>query len=85
MVSDFSITLNASAVLSDSGSPKGSPKTAEKILGLIREDPKISTSQIGECLGISKRAVLKHTSMLKDAGLLSFIGPARGGHWEVRA
>jgi len=83
----FSISLYAGATSevssSPKGSPKGSPKTADKILELIRAYPEMSTSQIGKELGITKRAVLKHTSMLKDAGLLRFVGAARGGHWEV--
>lgn len=89
----FSITLYAVAVAvePEAGSPKSSPKsspisspkTAEKILGLIDKYPEISTAEIGEQLGITKRAVLKHTSMLKDAGRLRFVGAARSGHWEV--
>jgi len=59
--------------------PKSSPKTADLIVDLIRQNPKISTSIIGEHLGISKRAVLKQTQTLKKAGCLRYVGPARGG------
>jgi ATP-dependent DNA helicase RecG len=80
---NFSITLHALQGGSPKSSPKSSPKTADKILALIKKNPAMSTSQIGEQLGITKRAVLKHTSMLKDAGLLRFVGAARSGYWEV--
>lgn len=90
---NFSITFNSSAEKSGSpksaqksspkSSPKGSPKTADLILELIRADSKISASAIGREIGISKRAVIKQTSRLKEAGKLRRIGSARGGHWEV--
>jgi len=65
------------------GSPKSSPKTEMKVIELMMDKPKISTATIGEILGISKRAVLKHTKKLQEKGMLKRIGPARGGHWEI--
>jgi len=65
------------------GSPISSPKTADKILALVRTDPTVSTEAIGSTLGISKRAVLKQVARLKDAGRLRRVGPAKGGHWEA--
>lgn len=68
---------------SPKGSPKSSPKTEMKVIELMMDKPKISTATIGEILGISKRAVLKHTKKLQEKGMLKRIGPARGGHWEI--
>lgn len=39
--------------------------------------------QMGDALGISKRAVLKQIEKLKQQGRLNRIGSAKGGHWEV--
>ena len=64
-------------------SPKSSPKTELKIIELMTDKPEISAAAIGEILGISKRAVLKHTKKLQEKGILKRIGPARGGHWEI--
>ncbi len=64
-------------------SPISSPKTEVKIIELMKDKPEISAATIGETLGISKRAVLKHTKKLQEKGILKRIGPARGGHWEV--
>jgi len=64
-------------------SPKSSPKTEMKVIELMMDKPNISTATIGEVLGISKRAVLKHTKKLQEKGMLKRIGPARGGHWEI--
>lgn len=70
------------------GSPKSSPKSAARtedhILDLIRQDNSVTTERLGKLLGISKRAVLKQIEKLKNQDRLSRIGPARGGHWEVR-
>lgn len=62
---------------------KSSPKTEEKILQQLRENPQCSTQQLGNVLGISKRAVLKQIEKLKQQGRLARIGSAKGGHWQV--
>jgi ATP-dependent DNA helicase RecG len=63
-------------------SQKSSQKTEEHILGLIKQDPFITTEQLGTIIGITRRAVLKHTNKLKEQGRLQRIGPDKGGHWE---
>jgi ATP-dependent DNA helicase RecG len=68
---------------SPKSSPKSSPKTEMKVIELMMDKPEISAATIGEILGISKRAVLKHTKKLQEKGMLKRIGPARGGHWEI--
>lgn len=84
-------TLAVTSEVTDTSSPIGSPisspisssKTEDRILQMLREDPKLSTQQLGDALGISKRAVLKQIEKLKEQGRLSRIGSAKGGHWEV--
>jgi len=73
------------------GSPKGSPKsspksslkTAERILAMLNVEPSLSTKELGARIGISKRAVIKHTNKLQKDGRLKRVGPLNGGHWEV--
>ena len=43
----------------------------------------MSTSELAEYLGISRRAVAKHIAALQSLGLLRRIGPDKGGYWEV--
>lgn len=69
----------------DIGSPKGSPKTKDLIIEIIKEDQTITTTEIAERLGISKRAVIKHTNNLQLAGIIRHVGSLKGGHWEVVA
>lgn len=61
-----------------SGSPKGSPKTEQRIIELIRQDPYTTTAAMGEILSITKRAVLKQINKLKKQHRLRRVGPARG-------
>lgn len=63
------------------GSPKGSPKSSPKILELIKANPSITTQQIADRMGISKRAVLKNLTKMKDKVIHK--GPSNGGHWEI--
>ncbi len=72
-----------SPISSPKGSPISSPKTADLILMLIKKNPEISTSGIGQKLKISKRAVIKQTNKLKEEKKLRRIGSAKGGRWEI--
>lgn len=61
----------------------GSEKSSEKILALLRAEPRLPARLLGERLGISPRAVEKQIAKLRERGRLRRIGPAKGGHWEV--
>jgi len=64
-------------------SPISSPGTAGRILDLIRENSTVSASQMGENIGISKRAILKQIEKLKHSGRLRRTGSPKTGHWEI--
>ena len=55
----------------------------EKILELLRENPKLTTAGLTQAVGISSKGVEKQLAHLKREGLLRRIGPDKGGHWEV--
>lgn len=65
------------------GSEKGSEESSEKILALLRSEPRLPARVLAERLGISSRAVEKQIARLREHGRLRRIGPAKGGHWEV--
>ena len=70
----------------DSGdSQKSSQKSSQKILDAISGNPDITTKELAEMLGITRRAVAKHMAALQSSGLLRRVGPDKGGHWEVIA
>ena len=58
-------------------------KSREKIVRLLRENGNMTTLTLAEALDISTKAVEKHLSKLKSEGVISRIGPDKGGHWEV--
>ena len=60
-----------------------SVKSSQKILETLRQNPNMSTTELAEQIGISRRAVAKHVAVLQSFGVLRRIGPDKGGHWEV--
>ncbi len=69
----------------DESSPESSPEssltTAQKILFFMKEKPSITTQEIADKIGISKRAVLKQIANLK--GKVEHIGSTKKGYWKV--
>ena len=62
---------------------KGGKKTADRLLEMIRANPKVTFADMVTELGISRSAIQKQILRLKDAQLLRRVGPDKGGHWEV--
>ena len=60
-----------------------SEKSREKIIALLAEDGKLSAMALAGRIGITPKAVEKHLAKLKAEGIITRIGPAKGGHWEV--
>ncbi len=65
------------------GSTQKKDNSSQKILEMMTTDAYITTEMIAHELGISRRAVAKHTAKLKEKGILRRVGPDKGGHWEV--
>ena len=68
---------------SQKGSQKGSQKSSQKILSLIAENAQITTQEMANLLGISRRAVAKQLANLQTEGIVKRVGPNKGGHWEI--
>ena len=69
----------------EKGSEKTTQKTTQKILDLLRQNPSLSRREIAQILGnITKDGVKYQLNQLKKRGLISRIGPDKGGHWEVK-
>ena len=64
-------------------SQKGSQKSSQKILSLITENTQITTQEMANLLGISRRAVAKQLANLQTEGIVKRVGPDKGGHWEI--
>ena len=60
-----------------------SEKSSEKILELLKENNKLTTDEVAEKIGITRRAVEKNIEKLKSKGKLTRIGADNGGYWQV--
>lgn len=65
-------------------SGNGSGKSSGKVLKLLAETPDMTIPQLAEELGLTTRAIEKQIAKLRKANKLERIGPARGGHWQVK-
>ena len=64
-------------------------KTVEKknkrkraIIGLIKDNPQITTEIIADRLGVTIRTLRRDLEEMKN--ILEYIGPSKGGHWEIK-
>ena len=72
----------------EGGTTKGSAektveKTVEKILALIKENPQITQIELSKQIGLSRRGIEWNISQMKRNGLITRVGPAKGGRWQV--
>jgi ATP-dependent DNA helicase RecG len=58
-------------------------KTAEALLELLRQNPQMTLAQVAATVGRTVRAVEMASAKLVKAGRLRFVGPQKGGRWEV--
>ncbi|MBO4743974.1 MAG: hypothetical protein J5603_00590 [Bacteroidales bacterium] len=64
-------------------SQKSSQKNSQKIVDLIKERPEITTAEMAEIIGITRRSIVNITNRLQEASIIRRVGPDKGGHWEV--
>ncbi len=60
-----------------------SVETSAKILRLLKDNPSMTLAQIALKIERSLRAVELASSKLVKEGRLRYVGPKKGGHWEV--
>jgi Predicted transcriptional regulator containing an HTH domain and an uncharacterized domain shared with the mammalian protein Schlafen len=58
-------------------------KTSDAILALLREQPGLRLADVAEALGKSTSAVERATRKLREEGRVRYVGPQKGGRWEV--
>ena len=57
--------------------------TSEKILILLKDNPKYTKNDLMRILKKGDGTVKEHLAKLKQIGKLKRIGPNKGGYWEV--
>ena len=58
-------------------------KTPVQVLNCLAERPTASLAEVAAIIGKSVSAVERASSKLVKGGKLRFVGPRKGGHWEV--
>jgi len=61
----------------------GISQTQLQILTLIQQKPTITTEEMGNAIGISKRAILKQIKALKEKHRLQRHGATKKGYWQI--
>lgn len=65
------------------GIEKGIEKTADKIVGIMRENSEITIADIASILELSKPAINKQIANLKKNNKIKRVGGRKGGYWLV--
>jgi Fic family protein len=58
-------------------------KTSDKVVALLRENPRHSARTLAAAIGISAKGVEKQLAKLKASGKITRVGSAKGGSWQV--
>ena len=61
----------------------GKESSREKIIRLLGENGNMTTATLAEAIGVTPKAIEKQLSRLKAEGVISRVGPDKGGHWIV--
>lgn len=59
-------------------------KTPEAILQVLKEDGTLTLMEVANRIGKSVSAVERAAKKLKDQGRLIYVGPRKGGQWQVK-
>lgn len=58
-------------------------KTTEKIIRLMKENPRITNKELAVACGITEDGVYWNTKKLRKNNIIQRVGGDKGGHWEV--
>lgn len=63
--------------------PKTSKKTVDKVLNALEADPSLTLTEVSLKVGKSLSAIKRAVAQLTREGNLRYVGPSKGGHWEI--
>lgn len=70
-------------IIEKAATPTKPKKTRDKIIDLLRQNPKLSATALAAEIGISAKGIQRHLANLKAEGILYRIGPDKGGQWQI--
>ena len=62
---------------------KTTEKTTEKILEILKSNPKITMADIAKTLNLSQDGIYFHIKNLRDAGIIARMGGRKNGSWII--
>ncbi len=65
--------------------PSELPDRARRVLEIIRVEPGLRTPQLAERLGVSRSAVTRAVAILRERGLVVFVGAPRSGGYQLNS
>jgi ATP-dependent DNA helicase RecG len=80
---EIPVTSEAHVEMSGESSVKTPVKTPEMILHKLEQNPEMTLAEVALAINKSLSAIERASSRLVKAGRLHYIGPQKGGHWEV--
>ena len=60
------------------------PETTLKIIGLIKENRYVTCKEMAKIIGITEGGIKYHLNKMRKDMLIERIGPAKGGHWQIK-
>jgi Fic family protein len=56
---------------------------ADKILTMLRANPKVTAQKMALALGVSDKTVKRHLKPLREQGRIHRVGSDKAGHWDI--
>jgi ATP-dependent DNA helicase RecG len=79
-----SISLGSTTDETAQETPVKTPvKTFERILEILEVNPRLTLAEVAGMIGKSLSAVERASAKLVREGRLRYVGPRKGGHWEI--
>jgi predicted HTH transcriptional regulator len=79
----FSNIITRLTLKFDKSMEKSKEKSKEKILAAVQDNPKITTSEMSEIIGLSVAGIEKNIRQLREEGVLLREGGDKGGQWII--
>lgn len=80
-----SVTQNVTQNVTQSVGQKLKPSDRrEKILEIIKNNPKITANDLSKQFNVTDRTIKRDLKVLTDKKIIKYVGSAKGGHWEFK-
>lgn len=82
--SNFMLEIKATELLSNFVRNTTQETTQEKIIAIIKSNPKVTRKEIADIVGLTEDGIKYHLNKLKKEGILEHIGSTKSGEWIVK-